>query len=237
MLKKQRGYTLIELMIAMALGLVVMAGALTVFMATSNSNRDTLNAIKLHQELREGMSLVARDLRRAGSWNYTAAYALDNTISMSDNPFIQAASTSIGTDIDGNICDPSTTNCIYTCIEYSYDYPESSGDPDGVRNANSSLVQDSDNSERFGIGFKNNTLVMKTANNTCADGMVNWQSITDDSVVRITNFQIVDWYPAYYAGTQIRLLEIRLSGELVNDSNVSRDLVEYVRIRNDLLLP
>lgn len=236
MLKKQQGFNLIELMIAMALGLVVITGAVTLFMATTDSNRGVLNAIKLHQELRAAMSVVVRDLRRAGSWNYTAAYALDNTISMSDNPFIQAGSTSVGTDAGGSTCDPTTADCIYTCVEYSYDYPETAtGVADGVRNANSSLVQDSDNSERFGIGFKNDTIVMKVANNTCAGGMTSWQSITDDTVVKITNFQVLDWYPADYGGTQIRLLEVRLSGELVNDSTVSRDLVEYIRIRNDLL--
>ncbi|WP_428353045.1 PilW family protein [Methyloprofundus sp.] len=209
-------------MIASAFGMVVTAGAITIFLAIANSNRDVLNAIKLNQELRGAMSFMVRDLRRAGSWNYAnaAAAALakgDPPPLTSSNPFNQAG------QITGTpACDPVADDCTYTCIEFTYDL---SGD--GAHNGNSEL---------FGIGLKDNAIKTKVADKTCPD-MDGWQGITDDSVVNITNFQIIDLFPASYDGTQIRLLEIRLTGELVKDSSVKRDLVEFVRIRNDFLEP
>jgi prepilin peptidase dependent protein B len=247
--KKETGFSLIELMIAMSLGLIVVGGAISVFLATSNSNRDVLNAMRLNQELRGVMSFVVRDLRRAGSWNYTATIAADATKTMSDNPFNQitgtpncdptisgltAAQGGVDADADGVL------ECIYECVEYTYDYPEDvTGVPDGVRNADGTLnadgtpKEDADNSERFGFGFEDDVIKLKKSDDTCAAGMVGWEAVTDDKVVKITNFQVIDRFPKSYGGAQTRLLEIRITGELVKDSTVSRDLVDYVRIRND----
>lgn len=231
--QKKAGFNLIELMIAMSLGLIVIGGGISVFVATSASNRDVLNTIRLNQELRGVMSFVTRDLRRAGSWNYTAAVAADASKTMLDNPFNQAG------QITGTPnCDPTISGltaaqggvdvdtdgvleCVYACVEYTYDLSE-----DGSH---------SGNSEAFGFGFENDVVKIRQGGTTCAGGMVGWEAITDDEVVKITNFQVIDRFPESYGGTQTRLLEIRITGELVKDSTVSRDLVDYVRIRSDFI--
>ena len=221
---KEIGFTLLELMIAMSLGIMVIGGAIGVFSATSSSNRNVLNSIKLNQELRGVMSFIVRDLRRAGGWNYAAAqaawdYAADpNGPLIKDNPFNQAGQI---TGAPG--CDPINLECVYSCVEYTYDLAG-----DGVFS--------NSNAELFGFGFANDVIRIRQGGTTCAAGMVGWESVTDDSIVKITNFQIIDRYPAG-DGVQIRLLEVRITGELVNDSLVKRDLVEFVRIRNDYLIP
>jgi len=231
--KKEIGFNLIELMISMALGLIVLGGAISVFLATSNSNRDVLNAIRLNQELRGVMSFVTRDLRRAGSWGYIAAIALDPSKTMADNPFngvgqitgTPSCDPTIsgltagdgGTDVDGD----GALECVYSCVEYTYDLSV-----DGLHGGNSEL---------FGFGFEDDVVKLRQGGTTCAAGMVGWEAVTDDNVVKITNFQVIDRFPESYGGTQTRLLEIRITGELVKDSTVSRDLVDYVRIRNDFI--
>lgn len=73
---RQLGITLIEMMIAMLVGLLLMAGAISVFITTVQSNADNLRMIRLEQDLRSTMTLITRELRLAGSWSG----ALDDTI-------------------------------------------------------------------------------------------------------------------------------------------------------------
>ncbi|WP_243042429.1 PilW family protein [Dyella sedimenti] len=61
----QRGLTLIELMVAMLLGLLVAAGIITVFLSTSNSNRVQNQLAMLQEEGRYAIARLTRDLRQA----------------------------------------------------------------------------------------------------------------------------------------------------------------------------
>lgn len=63
---RQSGFTLVELMIGMAISLIIMAGAVYVFV---NISQATLYQIRTSQALthaRDVMQLMARDIRRAG---------------------------------------------------------------------------------------------------------------------------------------------------------------------------
>jgi len=71
--KKQSGVTLIEMMIAMVIGLIVLAAAITIFIITIKANSDNVKMIRLTQELRSVMSLVTRDIRRTGYWAGTVS--------------------------------------------------------------------------------------------------------------------------------------------------------------------
>lgn len=61
----QQGFTLIELMVAMVLGLLVAAGIVTVFASTSNSNKAQTQLARLQEEGRFAMSRLGTDLRMA----------------------------------------------------------------------------------------------------------------------------------------------------------------------------
>lgn len=63
---KQQGLTLIEMMIAMVLGLFVTAVIITVFSTNVRSSTENLKMIRLNQELRGAMLLMADELKRAG---------------------------------------------------------------------------------------------------------------------------------------------------------------------------
>ena len=63
---KRNGFTLVELLIASVLGMLVVGGIITVFATTVRFNSDNLQMVRLNQELRGVMSLISRDLRRAG---------------------------------------------------------------------------------------------------------------------------------------------------------------------------
>ena len=62
---KQHGITLIELMVAMVLGLLVAAGIITVFASTSNSNKAQNQLALLQEEGRFAITRLSNDLRMA----------------------------------------------------------------------------------------------------------------------------------------------------------------------------
>lgn len=61
----QQGFTLIELMVAMVLGLLVAAGIVTVFASTSSSNKAQTQLARLQEEGRFAMTRLGTDLRMA----------------------------------------------------------------------------------------------------------------------------------------------------------------------------
>lgn len=66
--KKQTGFTMVELMVSSIIGLITLAGVMTFFTNTVQSNSDGLKEVRLNQELRALMDVMVRDIRRAGYW-------------------------------------------------------------------------------------------------------------------------------------------------------------------------
>lgn len=67
--RKQSGFGIVEMMIGMAVGLIVVAAAMSLMTnALSNSN-DSIKMARLDQELRQVMTMLTRDLRRATAWD------------------------------------------------------------------------------------------------------------------------------------------------------------------------
>lgn len=62
-----RGFSLVELMVALVVGLIVVGAVLALVVSIMTSNRETLQATRLNQELRATLATIANDLRRARS--------------------------------------------------------------------------------------------------------------------------------------------------------------------------
>lgn len=65
---KQRGLSLIELLVGVALGLMVIASAGAWFVTQSASHTRLVESSRVSHELRASADVIARDLRRAGHW-------------------------------------------------------------------------------------------------------------------------------------------------------------------------
>ena len=65
---KQAGFSLIELMIAVAIGLFLIAGALTVYVNTNDSQRMVEDQVAMMDEARFAMEVIGYDLRHAGNF-------------------------------------------------------------------------------------------------------------------------------------------------------------------------
>lgn len=69
----RRGLSLVELMVGLAVGMIVVAAAITLLAAQSREHRSAGLEMRLMQELRGTTELITRDLRRAGHWGDAAA--------------------------------------------------------------------------------------------------------------------------------------------------------------------
>lgn len=73
--RRQRGATLVELMISLVVGLLVVLVASSMFLATKRTNRAQSDTALLQETGRYVMASLGRDLRMAGYRDYTAGVA------------------------------------------------------------------------------------------------------------------------------------------------------------------
>lgn len=95
----KNGFSLVELLVSMTIALVVLSSVFSAFSTSVKASATSLKEIRLNQELRVIMDVMARDIRRAGYWS--------NADGLSANPFASPLT-------DVSITDNS-------CITYSYD--------------------------------------------------------------------------------------------------------------------
>lgn len=76
---RQRGFTIVELMIALVLSLVVVGGAISIYLNNQESFRTNDSLAKIQENTRFAFELLARDIREAGS-NPCGVKAVASTI-------------------------------------------------------------------------------------------------------------------------------------------------------------
>lgn len=133
-LRHSRGVSLIELMIGMAIGLVIVGGAVMLFTSNVVVNRKLVVEARLNQNLRAAADLVARDIRRSGYWA--------NSVS-------GVTSAGTGTATTANVYAPVTATCGTASSQISYSY---------TNDTNNTL----DNTEQFGFRLNNGAIEIKT---------------------------------------------------------------------------
>lgn len=250
-MRQQRGVTLIELMIGMTLGLFIVGGVLTVYIATVKSSGDTIKQSRLNQEMMTAMNIMANDIRRAGYWgNATPETVATNPFSASGNTILDVREASTNTTVNNYGSGASGD-----CITYAYDVDE-----DGSV----------DDDEAFGFKLVGNDIYMRT---TCAGGTAcsaaagdvddcakgTWTRITDPDTVQVNTLTfdmadsicvnatveddtgtVTDENDCYanppssgQSSAEIRKIDIGLTAELVDDSLVDASMNISVRVRND----
>lgn len=252
-MKKQSGFSLVELMIALLIGLIIVAATITLYATTVKSGSDTIKSARLNHDLEAAMTLMVNDIRRAGYWG--GAIKGSNA---KVNPF-----TSPTTDI--NL--PAAS-----CILYTYDGALDDGivgnnEHYGFRlNANGAIL----------IRTSGSTTA------TCPNNDDNWVPFTDDSQVNITGLSFTTALDENGDGTpdtgykclntskpltdppptpltantnpaldtcaamggpgalvsgdtavESREIQITLTGQLTDDPTVTKTLTDFVTVRND----
>jgi type IV pilus assembly protein PilW len=231
-MKKQAGFTLIEIMIALLIGLVIVTATITIYVSTIKGSTDTINSARLNHDLESVMSLMVNDIRRAGYWGGAVVGADSST-----NPF------TIGT---ANIQIPTAA-----CILYSYD-ADGDGSPDNGESYGFKLqseavkIRSADTAETTvdctGTGWS--TLTVEESVNITALTFSTAYKCLDVSAVPLPPAVSVTFNDACAiavpTGTlpghklvESRQINIVLTGQLVNDPAVKKTLFGTVKVRND----
>jgi len=217
---RQRGMALIELMMALGMGVFLLLGLTTFLTVSLKSNNDAVQLANLNQELRTIVTLMTRDIHRAGYWGSTS--------------YSTGALSGIGAGATYVNPFASVNTATAGCILYSYD-----------RNGNG--IQDA--AEKFGFLLHNGAVMMRTsAGATTYDCTTNAGNaldyLSDQKNIRITalTFSEVASQPVYMAGSsgpniRIRRINITISGQRLDDTSITQTLTDTVKIENDLFSP
>jgi len=231
--RSQAGITLVELMVAGAIGLIALSALLTVYSATAIHNTQLLQQAHLHQQLRSLMFLISTDLKRAG---YRAFFP--GLLAASDNPF-QNPINQVRTHAYGE----ESRN---SCILFAYDL-----DQDGLVGigrcgaTGCDNLTDDDNVEQFGYRLRNAWIQSRFGGTgfNCDSGY--WQTVNDPDIEitqlhfeqhsRCVNLVEVGSTCTPAAAQLTRSgIQIRIKGQLRNRVDTAILLTHWVRMRNDL---
>ncbi len=219
------GFTLIELMIAMAIGLIVIGSAIALMVSVMRANSENRQSTRLTQELRALTDIVARELRRARYNEDTLTFVGeardddngDGVVDSDDwqptNPFdaFTVVAASGNDDADAATVDGS-------CVQFSYDGAENGAFRTIARTLNNGVGA-------IALGRA------AAASPACANVDVQLSS----PELNVTRFSINYRGSNVVAGrTDTDWARITVEGRLTNAPDITRRITETVRIRSAL---
>lgn len=222
------GWSLVELMLAIALGLLLLMALLQLAAGHVDEQRRLLLESRLTQDLRTAIELVSRDVRRSGYWGDVADGVWDShrpTATLAANPYRGAV-------LNGPTAAP------WLGYGYSRDLTE-----DHV----------SSNQEKFGLRLNpaSQTIEWRLSGSAVApDERDHWQTLTDPALLRVTRLSIqldeqrqslLVHCPQTDCNGQAgcpperiqRRVRIELDAQDTRDRRVQRQLATETRLRND----
>jgi prepilin-type N-terminal cleavage/methylation domain-containing protein len=235
--RSARGFSLIELMVALALGLIVSIAIVAFTMSSFRSNGQFVLSARLTQELRNTMDLMTRDLRRAG-YNERAMSAMGGN---SASPFAPMSLLTSHTEGGGEA----------DCIIYAYDRKDgnpglldvSNGEVRGLRRKSVKIngvdvgvveyAESSGSNKPKCDGATADYTKFPPACNTTST----WCSLSDPSILNITGLTMTDSGSTVGTSLALREIGINLDGQLRNDTSYTRSVRTSVRVRSDCYDP
>lgn len=210
-----RGASIIEMMVGITVGMIVLAGALTLFVGNLTSARRLAAEMRLNEDLRAAAEIVARDLRRAGYWGN----AIQGTLA-------------IGTG-------SATTSNPYAAMSFSSASNVAYG---FSRDAAENNTYDA--AEHFGFRLSSGTLQMQTSTGTWSDLTYGSAVLVTAFTLTPTQTTLPLGYlcpTACAAGsancptTTVRRIAVTLTGRSIADPSITRSYSTVVRVRGDQL--
>ncbi len=209
----QRGLSVVEMMVGVAVGLFVVAAATLVVSSQLSSNRRLLLDTQIQQDLRVAADVITRDLRRAGSLNDTSARQLF----WYPQP---SASTTVLTSSAQTITQSTTSDITYRYQRYL---------GGGAVN--------------YGFRLNGNKLQSRTGSNwqDLTDDTV--MKVTSFSITPAPSATAVIPCPnlcpaggtACWPTFQVRNYVVAIAAQAANDATISRSIRTRIRVTNDLI--
>jgi Tfp pilus assembly protein PilV len=217
---KQTGATLMEAMISLALSLVVTLAMITLMGNSMGSANRIMQMSQLTGELRNAMSMMSRDIRRA---NYSASsiYCYGNADCGVDGSAAQAADISIAASDD----------CFIFGLDRNWDGDSSTDDAGAFRRIVTS-----------GVGAIE--IWVGDDSPDCDTADADWIALTDPDIVDITTLFIDDSSSFQNSITgstgtitqRTRKIQMQIEGRLILDNSITRRIEDTIKVRNDFWL-
>jgi Tfp pilus assembly protein PilW len=222
-IKQQAGVTLIETMIGLALSMVVVSSMVALMGNSLGSATRIIQMTQLSDELRNNMSMLTRDMRRA---NYNA------------NAYQCYANSDCGADVNADVQNAGLTIENNNCLIFNLDRDQDGG-ADSYRAGGFRHIPGTSGYLEMWVG-------VATATPACGDapGADNWVAMTDPDFVNITTFRIDDSDSLLASMTEegggtlnqlTRQVLVQIGGELILDPSITRTIDDTIRVRNDYL--
>jgi prepilin peptidase dependent protein B len=217
-LARQRGLSLVELLVGLALGLFIVAAAATLLAAQLREQRSLMVENRLMQDLRTASDVVVRDLRRAGHWGAAASGIwMPGASGVVANPYAALSPVAAASDA--------------ASFRYSRDTVENHA---------------VDSNEEFGLRLRNGAIeLLLGAGNWQSLTDAGTLRVTRFSVTPTTQELSLQAHctAACAAGSttcpprqQVRSLAVVVTARSAADASVVRSLRSDVRVRNDAVI-
>ncbi|MCE2594690.1 prepilin-type N-terminal cleavage/methylation domain-containing protein [Motilimonas cestriensis] len=225
-LKKQHGFSLVELMISLVLGTLVIAMISSLYVSGVVNNINSIKYSRMKTDLQAVMHLMESDIRRAGYRGDTISYAM-GTVSGA-NKFMWLDTFTPAPPIAGvSFAEKSAQVYTHTagagannCILFMYDKDKSGGDPALNEGFGFRL-----NSQKIEIG----SLIPKSSTD-CSGGT--WQAITDDNFIKITELKFIPKVERPDK-SRMRLIQVDLTAKVsIAQETVTEEMSSLIQIRN-----
>ncbi len=224
-LGRQRGLSIIELMVGVAVGLFIIGGAIKLFVDMFGNNRRLVLETRVNQDLRAAADIIARDVRRAGYWQ-GASGAINVAPGAAPIPNPYASYGSIGTNSIDYAYDRGlgasaagfslSANQIFMTVGAA---SQPLTDPATVRITRFEITNSASATQWFDIA--QNCPCISIAASGAGGGC--------------TTAEMLALAPGSASRPQIglRWVDIVIEGESATMPSVRREVVESVRLRND----
>lgn len=225
--RRQRGLSIIELLVGVAVGLFIIGGALKVFVDLVGDNRRQVIEVRVNQDLRAAADIIARDLRRAGYWRNAMSGVNPTPPALpASNPYgnatFAANSVSYAYDRDGNAA-------------------INGGEQAGFRLAGNVIEMQTAAAGAWQALTDPQTMQVTrfevTNSATAGQWFPIWQHC--DCIGRLTCSagMFVDYGTGHinYPEVAMRWVDVVIEGRATADPRITRRVEESVRLRNDLV--
>lgn len=221
---RQRGATLVELMIGLALSLIVTTSMVGLMSNSLGTATRVIQMSQLTDEMRNSMSMLTRDVRRA-NYSAHAIYCYSNPDCGSNDTTTLSAVTIVA--------DGTTEDCVLFNVDRKQNnFNETDVAPGAFRRS----IRDSDD-----VGFME--MWVGGAEVGCGDpvGDGDWYQLTDPDFVDIRSFEITtteieesapgsEGITVHQMTTNVKFIMI---GALRLDPSIERRIEDSIKIRND----
>lgn len=246
---RQQGISLIETMLALAIGLVVTGAMIAMMANTMGSGTRTIEMSRLQQEMRAAMQLITRDVRRS-AYNAEAILCFGNLDCASDGTFPNG--------LAGDLQISNANDCLVFELDRDHDGDPTNDAPGGFRRVTNN-----------GVGVIQ--MWAGSGDTDCSSGSSSWVTVTNPEFVNVSEFlacleidaddpqcsgllangsvdpnmpaslSYVDLVedddgsgaPVYQ---RVRKLQLRITANLIDNSEINKTLIDRIHIRNNIVL-